>query len=159
MLNATNVQSCCVLSPSAENKRTIVLAGGSCCVEEAVPFCVALCCNQQGVCSWGSMLIVHCALISTVFVILIHSIIRHQITSFKTIYVWVIFPVCNFVLQNNVLLFWWKIIQLPPITTPVFVIAQLLRTKLIQCLLCYSSEFVWSAAMTGNFCFFIVSNC
>ena len=42
---------CCILLPSAENKRTIVLAGGSCCIEQPARFSVvALCCIQQGVC-------------------------------------------------------------------------------------------------------------
>ena len=35
---------------SAENKRTIVLAGGSCCIEQAAHFSVAFCCIQQGAC-------------------------------------------------------------------------------------------------------------
>ena len=34
MLNATNVNSCCISLSSAENKRTIVLAVLSCCIEQ-----------------------------------------------------------------------------------------------------------------------------
>ena len=40
------------LLPSAENKRTIVLAGGSRCIDEQSAHfsVVAFCCIQQGVC-------------------------------------------------------------------------------------------------------------
>ena len=49
--DATNVKSCCISSPSAENKRAIVLAGGSSCNEQPAHLSVvAFCCIQQGVC-------------------------------------------------------------------------------------------------------------
>ena len=50
--DATNAKRCCILLPSAENKITIVVANGSCCIEQSVRFSVdiALCCIQQGAC-------------------------------------------------------------------------------------------------------------
>ena len=49
--DATNVRSCRILLPSAENKRTIVLAGGSCCIGQPGHFSVvAFCCIQLGLC-------------------------------------------------------------------------------------------------------------
>ena len=51
MLNATKCNKCCMLLPSAENKRIIVLACRSYCIEQSAHFSVvALCCIQQSVC-------------------------------------------------------------------------------------------------------------
>ena len=46
-----NLNSRCILLPSAENKGTIVLAGRSCYIQQPEHFSVvAFCCIQQGVC-------------------------------------------------------------------------------------------------------------